>query len=32
MTENKFFPHQIKHTNGTWDKGIEIYGMRCEMT
>lgn len=22
--ENKFFMHRIKHTNGTWDKGIEI--------
>lgn len=24
MTENKFFLHQIKHTNGTWDKGIVV--------
>ena len=22
--ENKIFMHRIKHTNGTWDKGIEI--------
>lgn len=24
MTENKFFLHQIKRTNGTWDKGIVV--------
>ena len=22
--ENKYFLHQIKHTNGTWDKGIVV--------
>jgi len=24
MTENKFFLHQIKRTNGTFDKGIVV--------
>lgn len=24
MNENKFFLHQIKHTNGTYDKGIVV--------
>jgi hypothetical protein len=24
MNETKFFMHRIKHTNDTWDKGIEI--------
>ena len=24
MTEEKFFLHQIKHTNGTFDKGIVV--------
>lgn len=24
MAENKFFLHQIKHTNGTYDKGIVV--------
>lgn len=24
MNENKFFLHQIKHTNGVYDKGIVV--------
>ena len=24
MTENKYFLHQIKHTNGNFDKGIVV--------
>ena len=24
MNENKFFMHRIKHTNGVYDKGIEV--------
>lgn len=24
MNEMKFFLHQIKHTGGTWDKGIAV--------
>jgi len=24
MNETKFFLHQIKRTNGTWDKGIVV--------
>lgn len=24
MEDNKFFFHQIKHTNGTYDKGIVV--------